>query len=64
MKKVLIVSGGSQGIGYATAQRFQAEGYRIVNLSRRGIALEGAEQICVDMQQADWLQSCGAELAA
>lgn len=62
MTKVLIVSGGSQGIGYATAQKFQAEGYRIVNLSRRGIALEGAEQICVDMQQSDWLASCEAEL--
>ena len=64
MNRVLIVSGGSQGIGYATAQKFQAEGYRIVNLSRRGIALDGAEQICVDMQQVDWLQSCEAELTA
>lgn len=64
MSKVLIVSGGSQGIGYATAQRFQAEGYRIVNLSRRGIAMEGAEQICVDMQQLDWLESCAEELTA
>ncbi len=62
MNKVLIVSGGSQGIGYATAQRFQAEGYHIVNLSRRGIALEDAQQICVDMQNADWLSSCEAEL--
>jgi len=64
MNKVLIVTGGSQGIGYATAQRFQAEGYHIVNLSRRGIALEDAQQICVDMQNSDWLSSCEVELRA
>ena len=62
MNKVLIVSGGSQGIGFATAQRFQAEGYHVVNLSRRGIALEGAEQICVDMQDVNWLESCEIRL--
>lgn len=64
MSKVLILSGGSQGIGFATAKRFLAEGYRVVNLSRRPIDLAGAEQICVDMQKRDWLDTCVDDLQA
>jgi 3-oxoacyl-[acyl-carrier protein] reductase len=64
MKKVLILSGGSQGIGFATAQRFLAEDFLVVNLSRRGIALEGAVQFCVDMQKPNWLESCDKDLLA
>lgn len=64
MKKVLILSGGSQGIGFATAQRFLAEDFLVVNLSRRVIALEGAVQFCVDMQKPNWLESCDKDLLA
>lgn len=64
MSKVLILSGGSQGIGYATAKRFLAEGYRVINLSRRAIDLVGAEHIGVDMQKRDWLDNCIHELEA
>ena len=58
MTKVLILSGGSQGIGFACAKRFMAEGYQIVNLSRRPIDLDGVTQLCVDMQKRDWLDNC------
>ncbi|MFT6577771.1 MAG: NAD(P)-dependent dehydrogenase (short-subunit alcohol dehydrogenase family) [Zhongshania sp.] len=64
MSKVLILSGGSQGIGFATAKRFLAEGYRVVNLSRRAIDLAGAEHIGVDMQKRDWLDNCINDLEA
>ncbi len=62
MTKLLIISGGSQGIGRATVQRFAAEGYRIINLSRRPIDVAGAEQLTVDMSEAQWLEGCAEAL--
>ncbi|WP_269620670.1 SDR family NAD(P)-dependent oxidoreductase [Zhongshania sp. BJYM1] len=62
MNKVLIVSGGSQGIGFATAKRFLSEGYRVVNLSRRPLELAGAVHISADMQNRDWLDNCIVQL--
>ncbi|CAA0092875.1 3-oxoacyl-[acyl-carrier-protein] reductase FabG [Zhongshania aliphaticivorans] len=64
MNKVLILSGGSQGIGFATAKRFLAEGYTVLNLSRRAIELEGVQQVCIDMQERDWLDNCKDQLQA
>lgn len=57
MSNVLIITGGSKGIGRATAQRFSEAGYRVVNLSRNPIDLAGAVQIPVDMLQHDWLSA-------
>lgn len=64
MNKLLIISGGSQGIGRATVERFIAEGYRVVNLSRRSIDLEGVLQISADMSRINWLEGCQAALLA
>lgn len=62
MTKLAIITGGSQGIGRATAQKFIAEGYQVMNLSRRDIDLDGVEQISVDMLELNWLSACAAQL--
>lgn len=64
MAKLVIITGGSQGIGRATAQRFLADDYRVFNLSRRDIALSGAVQVSVDMVNVDWLSACAEQLVA
>lgn len=60
--KLLIITGASQGIGLSTARHFQQAGYKVVNISRRPIPLDGAQQIRADLQQADWLQECEQQL--
>ncbi len=40
--KVAVVTGGSSGIGLATAQRFIADGARVVITGRNQEALDGA----------------------
>ncbi len=62
--ELLIITGGSGGIGLATVRRFLTAGYRVLNLSRRPIAQEGVEQVLADVQQADWLAACATQLQA
>jgi NAD(P)-dependent dehydrogenase (short-subunit alcohol dehydrogenase family) len=49
-----VITGGSKGIGYATAQHFQREGYRVVNISRTPIKLAGALHISADLANPQW----------
>ena len=53
--KTLVITGGSKGIGLATARLFAAEGYRVVNISRSPIALPGAVQLGIDIAEPDWV---------
>jgi len=46
---VSIITGASAGIGLATARRFLAAGYRVVNLSRRPCPSEGIEHLGCDL---------------
>lgn len=52
--KTLVITGGSKGIGLATARLFAAEGYRVVNISRSPIALANAVQLGIDIAEPDW----------
>lgn len=54
--KTLVITGGSKGIGLATARLFAAEGYRVVNISRSPIALAGAVQLGIDIAEPDWVE--------
>ena len=52
-KKTLIITGGSSGIGRATAIFFATRGYKVYELSRHGINVDGitkieCEVICSD----------------
>jgi len=57
LKKFLIITGGSSGIGFATAKLFQDNGFNIINLSRSKINLDDAVHIEVDLSRSNWQES-------
>ena len=57
LKKFLIITGGSSGIGYATAKLFQENNYSIINLSRSKIDLDNAIHIDIDLSTPNWQES-------
>lgn len=57
MKKFLIITGGSSGIGFAAAKLFQENGFDIINLSRSKINLDHAVHIEVDLSRSNWQES-------
>lgn len=62
LQKVLVISGGSKGIGHATAELFLKQGWRVVNLSRTASRLSQVEQLQVDLSDPQWSDHHGAEL--
>jgi len=57
LKKFLIITGGSSGIGFAAAKLFQDNGFNVVNLSRSKINLDDAIHIEVDLSRSNWQKS-------
>ena len=57
MKKFLIITGGSSGIGFAASKLFQDNGFKIINLSRSKINLDDAVHIEVDLSRSNWQES-------
>ena len=55
---LLVITGGSRGIGRATAQIFKNHGYEIVNLSRSSIDPNLGTQIDADFSRQDWTHAC------
>lgn len=57
-RKVLVISGGSSGIGLATATYFAEHGFQVYDLSRRGGApAEICRHIACDVSSADQVRS-------
>lgn len=54
MKKVLVITGASKGIGRATASLFLEKGYTVINLSRSKPDLAGITHIPADLADPDW----------
>ncbi|HEB28543.1 MAG TPA: SDR family oxidoreductase [Porticoccus sp.] len=57
MNKVLVITGGSRGIGLATAKQFSGEGYQVINLSRQQPALDGISHLThlsIDLADINW----------
>lgn len=54
MKKALVITGASRGIGFATAQLFAAQGYTVFNLSRSSSPAENIHDIEIDLGSAGW----------
>ncbi|QIK37729.1 SDR family oxidoreductase [Caldichromatium japonicum] len=59
----LIVTGASSGIGLAIARRFMAEGWRVINLSRRPCPEPQVEHLSADLQDPECLERALAGLA-
>ncbi len=49
MAKVLVISGGSSGIGKATASFFAERGWRVFELSRHGVSSDGITHVDCDV---------------
>jgi NAD(P)-dependent dehydrogenase (short-subunit alcohol dehydrogenase family) len=60
----VLVSGGSQGIGEATAQSFLRKGHRVAVLSRSGKAPEGALGLIADIRDDEQVKAAVKAAAA
>ena len=59
----LVITGASAGIGTATAELFQKNGFDVVNLSRRPCPLSGVKNIACDLSQPDFIPAMQSELS-
>ncbi len=62
-KKLLIITGGSKGIGLKTAIRFQQANYSLINISRTPCQLESADNITCDLTQPNWEPAVALQLS-
>ena len=62
MAKVLVISGGSSGIGKATASLFAERGWRVFELSRHGASRDGITHVDCDVCDSDSCQAAIAEV--
>jgi NAD(P)-dependent dehydrogenase (short-subunit alcohol dehydrogenase family) len=62
MLKTIVITGASKGIGRATAQRFSAEGYQVINLSRSPCSVEGVQNIAIDLGDQSWVKQHAEQL--
>ncbi len=61
-KKYLIITGGSSGIGLATAKLFIKKGFQVINLSRNLCSLTDVVNIKVDLAQTGFEENLKKEL--
>ena len=54
MRKVLVITGASRGIGLAAAQLFMQNGFEVINLSRSRSPLSGVENLDIDLSSDGW----------
>jgi len=57
VKKTLVISGASRGIGRATAMLFLEKGYRVINLSRSRPDIPDVQHIGVDLSLPEAIQA-------
>lgn len=53
MNKTLVITGGSSGIGLATAGKFSEKGWRVYELSRHGVSHDGITHIDCDVTEPE-----------
>lgn len=62
--KTLVITGGSSGIGRATALLFSAKGWKVYELSRHGVSANGIVHIDCDVTRFDLCQAAVAQVLA
>lgn len=55
--KLLVVTGGSKGIGRAVIARFLSDGFAVLNISRSPCVLEGVINLALDMSELAWVEA-------
>lgn len=60
--KLAVITGASAGIGLATARRFAAEGFTVVNLSRRKCPLDAVTHMNCDLSVPGFLDTISPQL--
>jgi len=60
--KLLLITGASKGIGRASAAHFDAEGYRVINLSRSKCDVANVVNIKADLASDDGLENIKTQL--
>lgn len=60
MSKTLVITGGSSGIGLATAVLFSNKGWRVFELSRHGQSHDGIEHVDCDVTKRESVQEAAA----
>ena len=63
MAKTAVITGGSGGIGLATARLFAAEGYKVFELSRSGAGENGITHIRADVSDEESVKNAFAQIA-
>lgn len=63
MSQLAIITGASSGIGAAAAERFVAQGFTTINVSRRECPVAGVENICGDLAEPVAARAIAADLA-
>ncbi|MGI9294012.1 MAG: SDR family NAD(P)-dependent oxidoreductase [Pseudomonadales bacterium] len=64
MKKVLVITGASKGIGLAAAEKFASSGYNVVNISRSPCPLAGVNNLAIDLLKPNWPAQWNTHLLA
>ena len=64
MSKVAIVTGGTSGIGRATALALRDAGYTVYELSRRAEGVEGLHHIAADVTDEQAVDAAVAQVMA
>lgn len=62
MKKFVIITGASQGIGKTTAAYFLKEHWEVINISRRPCDINGVKNIAIDLSNPNWTETHQAKL--
>lgn len=61
-KMVVVITGSSSGIGYATSKYFLEKGHIVYGLSRRETNLEGIKSICCDVTNLEQIKTATDEI--
>jgi 3-oxoacyl-[acyl-carrier protein] reductase len=56
MSNVLVITGGSHGIGEKTISLFMQKGWKVVNISRSNCSLPHVHNLNIDLSSPDWSQ--------
>ncbi|MEE4203036.1 MAG: SDR family oxidoreductase [Halieaceae bacterium] len=63
MSQLAIITGASSGIGAAAAERFIAQGFTTINVSRRDCPVPGVENVCGDLAEPVAARAIASDLA-